>query len=311
MVESEGRLHSEGAESSRHGRRVRSLAGPAPKIGVWAWSFVGFVVALIIVVTALGAVSEIALPLLFAAVLAVIFKPLAGSLERHSSPASPRACSSSACSPLMVVVVVATSRGVIDQTDEIGASVDAAVNKARQTSSASTRPRWRTPGRQARPRPRRSPSGFLPAGLRPQLGGRLRRRRDPGRADHVLPAQGRHPAAAGRRRPGRRLDPGRSRRLHRRRMRDPARLRAGPHRDVRDRGRGRRHRRPAARPPARVHDRGGELRRRLHPLHRRVPRRRPRGDRRPRRRRARRRRRDARGRAGRRTCCWRTSSSPR
>ena len=43
----------------------------------------GFVIATVIVVTAFGAVSEILLPLLFAAVLAVIFKPVAGSLERH------------------------------------------------------------------------------------------------------------------------------------------------------------------------------------------------------------------------------------
>ena len=43
----------------------------------------GFVVAMIIVVFALGVVSEIVLPLTFAAVLAVVFKPLVGVLERH------------------------------------------------------------------------------------------------------------------------------------------------------------------------------------------------------------------------------------
>ncbi len=43
-----------------------------------AWSFVGAVAATIILVRALGAVSEIVLPLTFAAVLAVIFKPLVG-----------------------------------------------------------------------------------------------------------------------------------------------------------------------------------------------------------------------------------------
>ena len=61
-----------------------------PKLGVWAWSFVGFVVATVIVVTALGAVSEIVLPLLFAAVLAVVFKPLVGKLERRGLEAHPR-----------------------------------------------------------------------------------------------------------------------------------------------------------------------------------------------------------------------------
>jgi len=44
---------------------------------------VGFVAAAIIVVVALGAVSEIVLPLTFAAVLAIVFRPLVGILQRH------------------------------------------------------------------------------------------------------------------------------------------------------------------------------------------------------------------------------------
>ena len=55
-----------------------------PRIGIWAWSFVGFVAAAVIVVFALSAVSEIALPMTFAAVLAIIFKPLVGTLQRHN-----------------------------------------------------------------------------------------------------------------------------------------------------------------------------------------------------------------------------------
>ena len=70
------------------GRDTRPGDGPAllswvPKVGVGAWSFVGFVVSMIIVVVALGAVSEIVLPLTFAAVLAIVFKPLVGILQRH------------------------------------------------------------------------------------------------------------------------------------------------------------------------------------------------------------------------------------
>ena len=53
-----------------------------PKLGVWAWSFVGFVAATIIAVLALAAVSEIVLPLTFA-VLAVTFKPLVGTVRPH------------------------------------------------------------------------------------------------------------------------------------------------------------------------------------------------------------------------------------
>ncbi len=102
-----------------------------PKIGVWAWSFVGVVVATIIIVTALSAVSEIALPLLFAAVLAVIFKPTAGSLERHGyKPSLAAGLIVLGLIVVMIFVLVGTVRGVVDQTDEIGSSVDAALENA-------------------------------------------------------------------------------------------------------------------------------------------------------------------------------------
>lgn len=103
----------------------------APKIGVLAWTFVGVVIATIIVVTALSAVSEIILPLLFAAVLAVIFKPLVGKLIRHGfKPSLAAGLTVLGLLLLMTVVMVATVKGVLDQTDEIGASVDAAIDNA-------------------------------------------------------------------------------------------------------------------------------------------------------------------------------------
>jgi predicted PurR-regulated permease PerM len=123
------------------GRDTRPDDGPAllswvPKLGVGAWSFVGFVVAMIIVVLALGAVSEIVLPLTFAAVLAVIFKPLVGTLQRHRfKPTLAAGLVVLGLLALMTVVVVATVRGVIAQKDQIGASVDAALaNVADQTA---------------------------------------------------------------------------------------------------------------------------------------------------------------------------------
>jgi predicted PurR-regulated permease PerM len=102
-----------------------------PKLGVGAWSFVGFVVATAILVGALGAVSEIVLPMTFAAVLAVIFKPLVGVLKRHK-------LKSSAAAGLIVLglaalttgVVIATVQGMLEQTDQISASVDAAIDNA-------------------------------------------------------------------------------------------------------------------------------------------------------------------------------------
>ena len=54
-----------------------------PKLGVWAWSFVGVVIAITVVVFVLEAVRVIVLPLTFAAVIAVCFKPMARSLQRH------------------------------------------------------------------------------------------------------------------------------------------------------------------------------------------------------------------------------------
>ena len=117
-------------------RETRPSDGPAPlswvpKLGVGAWSFVGFVVAMIIVVVALGAVSEIVLPLTFAAVLAIVFKPLVGSLERHRlRPALAAGLVVLGLLALMALVVVATVRGVVEQADQIAAMVDAALEKA-------------------------------------------------------------------------------------------------------------------------------------------------------------------------------------
>jgi predicted PurR-regulated permease PerM len=124
------------------GRDPRPSDGPAllgwvPKLGVGAWSFVGFVVATIIVVVALGAVSEIVLPLTFAAVLAIVFKPLVGILQRHRlQPTLAAGLVVLGLLALMAVVVVATVRGVIAQTDQLGATVDAALDKAAEQTDA-------------------------------------------------------------------------------------------------------------------------------------------------------------------------------
>ena len=103
-------------------------SGSVPRLGVLAWSFVGLVVATVIVVLALAAVSEIVLPLIFAAVLAVIFRPLVGKLVRHGL--KPSLAAGVVVLGLLAagaVVVVATAQGIIDQTAEIGDSVNAAI----------------------------------------------------------------------------------------------------------------------------------------------------------------------------------------
>ena len=107
---------------------VPAVLSWVPKLGVGAWSFVGFVVALIIVCSALAAVNEIVLPMTFAAVLAVIFKPLGDVLKRHGlKPSLAAGVIVLGLAALTVGVMVATVQGVLEQRDQISASVDAAI----------------------------------------------------------------------------------------------------------------------------------------------------------------------------------------
>jgi putative heme transporter len=113
------------------------LLGRIPRLGVWSWSFVGFVLAAIIVFTALAAVSEIVLPMTFAAVLAVVFKPLVGTLQRHNlKPSLAAGLVVLGLLALVVAVVVATVRGVVDQADQIGTTTAAAIEEAADQTDA-------------------------------------------------------------------------------------------------------------------------------------------------------------------------------
>jgi putative heme transporter len=129
------------SETSDPAADIASSASPAvrrvPRIGIWAWSFVGFVVAAAIVFAALGAVSEIALPLTFAAVLAIIFKPLVGTLERRRlKPTLAAGLVVLGLLVLMGSVVVGTVRGVTEQADQISAVTDKALDElAKQTDA--------------------------------------------------------------------------------------------------------------------------------------------------------------------------------
>jgi putative heme transporter len=109
-------------------RGAPGLLGRIPRVGVWAWSFVGVVLASIVVFIALSTVSEIALPMTFAAVLAVIFKPLVDTLRRRGvKPSLAAGLVVLGLLALMAGVVVATVRGVVDQAQDLGASADAAL----------------------------------------------------------------------------------------------------------------------------------------------------------------------------------------
>ena len=108
-----------------------------PKLGIWAWCFVGVVIAAILVAIVLGALSEIVLPMTFAAVLAIIFKPLCGILQRKGlKPPLAAGLIVLGLIALMLVVFVATVRGVTAQADEIGSVTDAALEKAAEQLDA-------------------------------------------------------------------------------------------------------------------------------------------------------------------------------
>ena len=102
-----------------------------PTPGLWAWTFVGLAAALTIVAVVVAALNEILLPLTFAAVLAVVFKPVATTLTRwRLRPSVSAGVVVLGLLALAITVVVATAKGVVDQLDEIGSSVDAAAAEA-------------------------------------------------------------------------------------------------------------------------------------------------------------------------------------
>ena len=101
-----------------------------PKLGIWAWTFVGVVIATVVIVVSLAAVSEIVLPLTFAVVLAIIFKPLAGAMARRGvKPTLAAGLVVLGLLALAAFVVFATINGVVDQADQISAAADSAVNE--------------------------------------------------------------------------------------------------------------------------------------------------------------------------------------
>ncbi len=113
--------------------RPASGSSAVPRVLLWSWGFVGFAVTVAIVAFVLGAVSEIALPMLLAAVLAIIFKPLVALLERHRIRVT--AAAGIVVLGLLLLatgVVVATVRGVVDQIAEISDATDEAIAEAAQ-----------------------------------------------------------------------------------------------------------------------------------------------------------------------------------
>jgi putative heme transporter len=106
------------------------------RAGITAWSIVGAVVLTSIVVAVLGAISSVVLPLLFAAVLAVLFRPTAAWLEDRRVPPAFAAGGVVLGLVLAVVGVVALAvRGVADQTTRIGEQVARALEETGLSAS--------------------------------------------------------------------------------------------------------------------------------------------------------------------------------
>ena len=284
-------------------------------MGVWAWSFVGFVVARHFHHDRAGLCQRNPPPNDVRGRLGRVLQTVGQSARTPQVQAVARRGGDRARAPLLMAgVLVGTVRGVTEQTDDISA-----VGRRRNqrgdgdTDALGIEEGELEAARQAveDAAPAITTGVLVWISVRHRGAGRDRRRHHPRRAHHVLHAQGRHPTPPRRRLRGRSGIPERVRRLHRTLVSCPTRLWARPFRHVGDRFLGRRRRGPPDGLAARLHHRGGELHRRLHPLHRRVPRRRARGDHRPRRGWAPQRRAHARHRARREPRARRTSWNPR
>lgn len=115
--------------------RLRSHLGLAhdgqpliQRIGIAAWSVIGVLALVAIVVVGLAAISSVVLPLLFAGVLAVIFRPLARRLTRFGLP--PSIAAGIVVLGLVAVLLGAvglTIYGVVDQSDQLLDQLDEAL----------------------------------------------------------------------------------------------------------------------------------------------------------------------------------------
>lgn len=98
------------------------------RLGIAAWSVIGMLVLAGIVVLGLAAISSVALPLLFAGVLAVLFRPLARKMTRLGVP-RPLAAGIVVIGLVAVIVGVIgiTVYGIVDQSDQLLDQLDEAL----------------------------------------------------------------------------------------------------------------------------------------------------------------------------------------
>jgi predicted PurR-regulated permease PerM len=99
------------------------------RVGVAAWTFIGVVLMVAIVVVAVGFIAEVAIPVMLAALLAVVFKPAADWLLRHGlRPALAAVLVVIGLGALVGGVAAAVIAGMNSQSSEISSAIDDAVH---------------------------------------------------------------------------------------------------------------------------------------------------------------------------------------
>jgi putative heme transporter len=123
---------TDGADPARTAARVLQAAGRG------AWAFVGICVAVAIVASGFAVIGEVMLPLVFAAVLAVCFRPLASRLQRNEHVSTGAASGAVVLGLLGLACGVAWAaiRGIVSQSGEVMSELQNGLVEAGVTESA-------------------------------------------------------------------------------------------------------------------------------------------------------------------------------
>lgn len=92
------------------------------------WSLVGILLLATVLMLALAAVSELVLPLIFAFMLAVAFRPVVVRLRRHLPPAAASAIIVFGLTIAALGLVVIVVAAIVNRLDELGHHTDLAMN---------------------------------------------------------------------------------------------------------------------------------------------------------------------------------------
>jgi predicted PurR-regulated permease PerM len=112
-------------DAARSTSAVRSIG----RVGIAAWTFIGVVLTIAVIVVALGFVAEVVIPVALAGLLAVVFKPASDRLVRRGlRPALAAGLVVIALGALFGGVTAVTIAGVSSQSAEISSAIDDAVN---------------------------------------------------------------------------------------------------------------------------------------------------------------------------------------